>query len=530
MMTSSEISNRWPVAILATALITGIAFRLYPVLVGMPQLAEFLITEDGYLLLTVARNMALGLGMTVSEGTIPTNGVQPLITYLFSGAYLAVGGDRVSGLIGVHLIMIAISVAGFFAIRAFAARLLESWPRAELWAVLAAALWFLGSVPARHSMNALETGLVTLMLVLTLSQFYKVISRGLEASLGDQLWLGALAGLAFLARIDVALFCIVLWGVWLLDMLLRQRAGFARSFLWLLPPGLICLVIAAPWLLNNVLRFGALMPSSGTAQSLNDTFGENAILLPSRLFEYVFPMLPIPNALETTPWAVAIFALAVALVLLVFVLQVIRTGSPALRAVVIVYVLHGAVLSFYYGFNFGAAHFLTRYLAPLAPLLIIAALWTALEFGRWLTPRRTGLWAGFYGFGGVALSAALLVRLAMPGVSTQGHFQVVRWVAENVSAETWVGAVQTGTLGYWHERTINLDGKVNPAALAMRVEQGSVLPYVVDSEIDFVVDWASVGNWAARPTGGFSESFELIVEDFDSNLSVMRRRGIEAGG
>ncbi|TCP39569.1 hypothetical protein [Rhodovulum marinum] len=113
----------------------------------------------------------------------------------------------------------------------------------------------------------------------------------------------------------------------------------------------------------------------------------------------------------------------------------------------------------------------------------------------------------------------------MPGVHDQGHGQVVRWVQENVPETVWVGAVQTGTLGYWHDRTINLDGKVNPEALAARRETGTVLPYVVqDSRIDYIVDWAGVAGWVAQDAAGFSEAFELLLRDEAANLAVLRRR------
>lgn len=516
-----------PLLVLGLALLVGVVFRFYPVIVGQPQLSQFFVTEDGYLLLTVARNMAIGLGMSVSDGTIPTNGVQPLITFLFSGVYLLNDGDKVTSLFGVHWVMIAISVAAFFAIRAFAKRVLQDWEQANLWAAFAAALWFLGTITLRHSMNALETGLITLMLMLTLLQFYRVIDRGLEVTLADRLLLGALAGVAFLARIDAALFCVILWGVWMLDMLIRQRAGFKTTFLWLLVPGLVCVVIAAPWLLNNALRFGSLMPSSGTAQSLTVVFGQNAHLLPSRLFEYSFPMLPVPNSLDTSlPLSIALGSI-VALIMLLFLVRSLLKAGPALRIVIITYTLYLLFLGFYYGFNYGAPHFLSRYLAPTAPLLIVASLWAALELGRWVLPGRADLLAKLYGFGGLVLCLGLIGRMLMPGVTVQGHFQVVDWVSENVPEETWVGAVQTGTLGYWHDRTINLDGKVNPEALAVLVESGSVLPYVIESEIEYVIDWASVSNWADRTTAGYNEVFELIVLDEAADLSVQQRRSAQ---
>jgi hypothetical protein len=104
--------------------------------------------------------------------------------------------------------------------------------------------------------------------------------------------------------------------------------------------------------------------------------------------------------------------------------------------------------------------------------------------------------------------------------------QVVDWVEENVSDETWVGAVQTGTLGYWHDRTINLDGKVNPEALEARRTIGHVLFYVIDSEIDYIADWAGLENWVLMEEE-FGEAFEVLLKDEVLDLSVLRRSGAE---
>ena len=144
----------------------------------------------------------------------------------------------------------------------------------------------------------------------------------------------------------------------------------------------------------------------------------------------------------------------------------------------------------------------------------------ALSLGRRLLPARPELLARAYGFGGLALCLLLL----LPGMKEQGHAQVVRWVDENVPPAAWVGAVQTGTLGYWHDRTVNLDGKVNPEALEARRRDGHVLGYVTQSRIDYIVDWAGVAGWIDHPEGGFAEAFELVLRDPEANLSVMRRR------
>jgi len=235
-------------------------------------------------------------------------------------------------------------------------------------------------------------------------------------------------------------------------------------------------------------------------------------------------MLPLPRSLEVRPEVIALVGAASLLVLAVFLWRIIRHGSPVARALGAVYLLHAAAISSYYGLFFGAPHFMSRYHAPLAPLLILAGLVAALEIGRLIRAWPAAL-AWTYTGAGLALSAALLLRALLPGQTVQGHEQVIAWVDENVPAETWVGAVQTGTLGYWHDRTINLDGKVNPAALSARRAEGHVLNYVTASEIDYVVDWSGVGNWVDFPQaeGGYAEAFERVLQDPEANLSVQRR-------
>ncbi|SNS78273.1 hypothetical protein [Tropicimonas sediminicola] len=512
--------------ILAIALLLtfGTLYRLWPVLAGPPALAAFFMTEDGYLMLTVARNIALGLGMSVAEGTIPTNGVQPLQTFLSAIPFRLTGGDKISALTGVHLLHGAIALAGAFACRAFAARLLAPRDAAPIWPWAVALLWFLGPLLVRHSMNGLETGLVTLMVLLTLLLFLRVLERGASAGAAARLGLGALCGLTFLARNDTAFLIVPLYLAWAADGLFRQRTGLKVTARRILPAGLMTLAVAAPWLLNNLVRFGALVPISGTAQRLSAEFGQNADLLPAKLFEHAFPMLPVPVPLEATALTLPLFTIVMVGVLGAFLWRMLRHMTPAACIVALVCLAYGAALCVYYGLWFGAPHFLSRYLAPLAPLLITASLAAALELGRVL--RRPALPGQLLAGGGLGLCVVLLGLAFLPRPPGEGHRQVVDWVAENVPEQAWVGAVQTGTLGYWHDRTINLDGKVNPAALEARKREGHVLNYLVESEIDYIVDWQGVGGWVERPeaAGGFAEAFELVLRDREANLSVMRRR------
>jgi hypothetical protein len=515
-----------PILLLVAAL--AFLYRLFPIVTGQPHLAQFFMTEDGYLMLTVARNMAIGLGMSVSEGTVPTNGVQPLATFLFTIPYLLTGGDKVTSLIGIHLIAATAALGGFFAVRAFAARVLGQQDDHPAWPWLAATLWFAGPLLLRHTMNALETGLYTLAALLLLLQFARVLDRGRDAGAGAGLLLGLLGGITFLARIDGAFLVTAIFAVWALDCLIRQRTGFGGMLARLVPPGLISVALAAPWLVYNKLSFGSIMPISGWSQSLGITFGQNLPLIPVKLFEHMFPMLPVPTRFESSAVVSLAMAAVVLAVLLWFLAGLWRRGGT-MRFVVAAYALHGLAIAAYYGLNFGAPHFLSRYMSVLAPLLIVAALWVAIDLARRVL---AGRWQGgvaVLGLGAVALSVALLARPLLPGAEGQGHFQVVDWVRSNVPEETWVGAVQTGTLGYWHDRTINLDGKVNPDALAAIRDEGNVLRYVADSDIAFLADWEGIAHWVTDYPE-FGQVFEVVTHVPEANLAVLRRRPAGEGG
>jgi hypothetical protein len=516
----ARLNERTLLWVAGLMLVLGVAYRLWPVAGGLPALAQFYITEDGYLMLTVARNFAIGLGLTVSEGTIPTNGVQPMATFLYAIPYGLTGGDKVTSLIGVHLIMAAAAVAGLFAVRAFAARAMAG--QGAVWPWVVAALWFTGPGLIGHSMNGLETGLYTLLVLLALLQFGRVLARGAEAGTGDLLLAGALFGLAFLGRVDAVFLIFAAMAVWIVHALTVQRLGVGTLLLRLAGPALVCAAVVAPWLVHNQLMFGSIVPISGTAQSLTAEIGDNLTRVPAVLFEHFFPMLPLPRALEYHPAMVVGASLLGAAILLGFLVQCWRRGGTV-RLVVLTYAMFGAGLIVYYGVFFGAEHFLPRYFAPLAPLLITAAVSVVLDLGRWLMPVRGMAVLSGLGLVALLLAAGLNLYRLVPGVAVHGHFQVVDWVAENVPDDAWVGAVQTGTLGYWHDRTINLDGKVNPAALAARRDVGHVLFYVADSEIDYLADWSAIAGWVTRE--GFGDHFEVVVQDPAANLGVLRRRG-----
>lgn len=513
------INEKTLVRIALVFLVLGLSYRLFPILAGEAALAQFFITEDGYLMLTVARNLAIGNGLSVSAGEIATNGVQPLITFIFALPYWLTGGDKTASLVGILLISAGFASLGAAAVHAFAREALKPQTGNPVWPLFVAALWFVGPLQVFHTMNGLETGFYTLTVVLTLCYFGHLVARGGRYRPADQILLGALCGLVFLARNDGAFLVTALFLVRLIQVQASGQANFRQAVIEALPPGMLSLVLAAPWLVFNYRLFGSIMPISGHAESIAATFGSNLTLSPIKIFETMFPMLPIPGFLEGSLTFSILAGLAALTVLVHFVWQSFRRGSP-FRCAILAYTIYAVLIFAYYSLIFGAPWFLSRYFAPLAPLFITALFSTAFDL---VAPRFRQLLGGA-ALASLALSALLLLRLAIPGEKEQGHFQVVDWVRTNLPDETWVGAVQTGTLGYWHDRTINLDGKVNPAALRALMEDGDVLDYVIESEIEYLADWAGIADWANRTQDNFNAHFEVVVAEPEQNLGVLRRR------
>ncbi len=289
--------------------------------------------------------------------------------------------------------------------------------------------------------------------------------------------------------------------------------------------GGVTALVASPWLLHNLLRFGHVVPISGQAESLAAGFADNLRLVPPKLFEYLLPLLPLPNVVETWPLVIVactLLAVGVAVSLLL-VAPAMRDGERTLLWLGGGFTL---ALAAFYGLTFGAGHFMSRYLFAASPALALGVGAGAALAWRVAEARgMTGVRAAATGVA-VLLAVGLNTRLYVNG-DEHDHFQVVEWVQENVAEDVWVGAIQTGTLGFFHDRTINLDGKVNPEALAAR-QAGGVASYVAERRIPYLVDWVGIAEWAERP--GFAPHYELLLLDRKRNLAVLRHRDLAPGG
>jgi hypothetical protein len=507
-----------PRGLFLATLVLGVLLRGLPLFDLHGRLLQQWPTEDGYLTLTIARNIALGRGFSVAAGTVLTNGTQPLVTSIYSVGFWLFDASTTASLFFVQSLQIAFGVVACVLLRRFCLSWFEKLPYAEWIASISVALWFLGPVLIRHSMNCLETTLVIVLQLLVLLRWYgpagsptkMAVSSSWSALLATSLLMGLLAW----SRVDNAFF---LFGLALVHLLVNGRRGrLSRALFDVCVMGGVTAICIFPWLLFGKLQFGHWVPISGISEGRFSRFGQNAGLLPSILLEYVIPIFGLPTSLEAlVPVTVACCLLLVGWAATVSGL--LRGRELAEAAPVYLLGWLGVLYGFYYGFMFGAGYFLTRYLAPLATLTIPIFSWLLLAK---LQNRRTLAYLA-----GGSIAAVLIVqqvRLYFKE-SRHPHFQVVQWTKRHVPDDVWLGAIQTGTLGFYHDKTINFDGKVDPRALQARLADRHH-EFIVNSPVQAIVDWTYINSLLSRGPL-ISEAFYPLLVDKEQNISVLIRKG-----
>jgi hypothetical protein len=322
--------------------------------------------------------------------------------------------------------------------------------------------------------------------------------------------LGSLLGLAFWARND-AIFLAVAMATARVGMTLgRPPAVLRRRVGEMFAAAVTMACVSAPWLIHNAVRFGSVVPISGKAESAT-RFGNNLGPLPAKLAEFLTVVGAVPGNLEERASVQLACVLIVALAVFTALRALRHSSSPRLRSAAALALVHGGLLATYYGAFFGAGYFLSRYTSPISILAAFLTVGVGLRVAT-LRPLRIAF---------PLVLALVAIGLDIRHYRRSGdhmHFQVVSWVASHVPEDTWVGAIQSGTVGFFHDRTINLDGKTNPDALRARFEN-RMRPYILGSPIHILADWTGIASWRDWLT----PFFEVIVDDPAANLAVLKR-------
>ena len=179
------------------------------------------LLDDGYYVLTIARHIALGQGVT-ADGTTLSNGFQPLWTFLCAALFWLSDGERVSGVRYVLVLHWLLYALGAFLAAALAERVFaKSTDRPRSAALIAALVFLSSSFIWSNGFNGMETSL-SIACLLAAMLCYVSIDRKNRLHLAG---CGALLGLVVLARVDAVFFVILLSAM----QLVRRDVGWTGA-------------------------------------------------------------------------------------------------------------------------------------------------------------------------------------------------------------------------------------------------------------------------------------------------------------
>lgn len=220
-----------------------------------------LTVDDSFYVFRTAENIAAGRGVTFDQIN-PTNGFHPLWMVVAVPLAIAGGGDpsrtaRIALTLGVILLWLAVRMLA-------RARDTDGGGHAIPWV---AALTMTSFYSAKALFNGLESALQVVVIAGALVVWQRGARNG-TPSPRTAAAIGALGGLALLARLDAVFFALTLSAMPLLWPSARERAMPVRDRLrWTLTAVLVMAAVVAPYFAWNQLTFGHLMPVSGAIKS-----------------------------------------------------------------------------------------------------------------------------------------------------------------------------------------------------------------------------------------------------------------------
>jgi hypothetical protein len=394
------------------------------------------LTDDTFIHLQYARNLATGHGFVFNPGEHVYGSTSPLWVALLADAMML----HVDGIFAAHLLGLVATLAS---VVLFLHLMRHSLRIPELRA-LATLTWASHAWMIRWSLSGMETPLAVALVLAGFVSFTDGRTWGSRPVRTGAFW-----ALAALTRPE-AVFLLLLWGVFLvIDT--DSREGVRRLIAGALPP----VLIYGGWLLFSRLYFGTFWPNTLSAKTV--TGG-----LPA-LFDSFRRQVEIVGATDA--------ALAGALVAALFFGGA-RLWPKRIRAQRLLPWVWVGALPLLYGMR--GVPVLSRYLVPMMPVLAWLS-WRAVE--RWWageepTPElRPGAILLGVGLAALALTQNLVLYEAavVPQVRsfTSGIRQSLvpwgQWFHDHTPPGVTIAAPDIGAIGYYSQRRVlDLAGLVTP--------------------------------------------------------------------
>lgn len=509
----SAKSRKTVFLIIAIAVVMRLALAFRP----EPKLASRPYSEDAFYAFSAAYHLSLGHGLT-ADGIHQTNGIQPLIVFLYVPFFEMAGEDKWLAL-RLIFILIAILEAATIWLMALLMRRLSCVDEDEVpwwqrpWIMAPAMIAFLYPIYWHHA-NGLETGLYAMLIIASLHYYAGL--RLSEKPIPASKWaiLGGILGITVLARIDAVF---LVGGIGLTELTRQKQKAIAPMLI----VGLVAFVISSPWWFYNYLEFGNFMPISGQSQQILDVLGENVIRSFAVLADIVstffyLPYYYLPSILLPI-WVAFVGMLIYQLSARIKVWKLLpeRSHIQVLTSLAIASVC----LVIYYIFFFGAPHFLPRYYHPIRLLWVMLLALSLPIFGPSIV-------ASYKERKGLFYTVAIPIAVLAIGFNVNRYYTnfgsfhiselygVGKWA--EVRPDKKIGMYQSGTANFVSPNVINLDGKVNPDALRARAA-GSIGSYIKEQNLDYLADWPEyVGELAVH-----AERYGMKYKPYDSVLPMI---------
>ncbi len=472
--------------IVAIGLVLRLGFALLP-----QHMHLALLEDDAWMVTNIARHWALGHGIT-ADGIHPTNGFHPLYPLTLGAIpYLLQPNNLDVGFQANVIICALLNTLALFPLYG----LLRLVARQKV-ALAGLAIIAINPFFIRVSVNGMETSLA-LLLLLTL--WWYALAHP-TTTITRAAWLGGLAGLAILARLDNMLAAgivgvVLVWG----ELRNRQLPRMSLTY------GLVTGVILLPYFARNLIVFGHLTPSSGRALSYMHSYRESFAFSSGLQLAAYQPAIDLTNA---PTWGL-ILAMGILVLLAVFVW---REHGQRLTPLL----LYTLVLTFYYAYlqMQGRPRYYVA-VGVVVVLLLCAAsdkLITLAERSPHPRRQRGAMWL----LPAVALVAIVLnTSQFISYVTTLQHarylaqpamYHAARWIANNLPADARLAAQNSGVFQYYSERVVlNIDGKLNHEIIPV-LEARQLDRYLQAKGVQYIVDLDGVGDYITFYSSSMSEA------------------------
>jgi hypothetical protein len=445
------------------------------------------LSEDGYYSMTIARNIAMGKGITI-EGSTRTNGFQPFFTFLIVPTFFLAGENEYMAIRYIMVLhwLFYIATAYLLGLIAYDTLPTQESEKKSLLFWLTALVYLASVYVVLNHFNGLETGCLLF--------FYSLIWRCYQIGMFEKgrglLLLGSILGLAIFVRVD-AVFLVIT--ISLYQILSNRQSNLFDRFKKFTTIAGMAFLVSSPWWLYNLIGFGSLMPTSGVAQQdWAFSLGRVGHAL-SAFFQTTMPLIYVSRfgGIGADVGRVCITAMVI-----VFLWKMRHNLIPTSAYDSPPNLLLKRTLEFgrcllistvslvlWYTFSSYAYWFYGRYFSP---MFLFSTLCISYLLSQVYSKTSKVL---------PMLSLVLCVPLLLSvgflhtGKIIVGNLRYtdqLRLVKQYVPDEEYVAAANSGTLGYFRDRVVNLDGKVNPDALKFKNKIGV---YLKEREIPWLCDW-----------------------------------------